>query len=258
MLSIISPAKKLDFNKKKSYPNYTQPKFINEAWSLARIAAKLSKEELGSLMSISENLASLNYERFQNFLKNPDELYTNAAAFTFNGDTYVGLDARNFTSEDLEFAQGNLRILSGLYGVLRPLDQIQPYRLEMGSSLANPKGDTLYDYWKDKVSNSLKNDLMQQRENCIINLASIEYAKVIDIKILGCEIITPQFLEKRGDQLKNISFFSKTARGSMAKFIIKNRLNKAIDILQFELDNYRYEAELSSSNRPVFIRERFE
>ena len=254
MLSIISPAKKLDFSTKTIQNKATEPLFNNEAFLLANVASKLSKSELSQLMSISDNLAKLNYERFQNFKKQPSELETKPAALAFNGDTYVGLQAQAFSSQDFAFAQDNLRILSGLYGLLRPLDNIQPYRLEMGSTLKNSLGDNLYHYWGELVSKSLAKELKKKKYNTIINLASNEYSKVLDQHILDALIITPQFLEEREKKFKNISFFSKKARGSMARFIIQNKIENPLDITAFNLENYNYNPEISTNDQPTFTR----
>ena len=255
MLSIISPAKKLDFSAIHIENDLTVPLFNTEAFSLANIAAELSKTELGKLMSLSDNLTQLNYERFQKFKQVPKEIDIKPAALAFNGDTYVGLKAQTFSPQDFEFAQDNVRILSGLYGLLRPLDTIQPYRLEMGSTLKNSSGNNLYDFWSELVSKRLAIELKEKKSNSIINLASNEYSKVLNKNILNTTIITPQFLEKRKSEFKNISFFSKKARGAMARFIIINRIETPSDIRAFDLENYRYRPELSSEHQPVFTRE---
>ncbi|MDG2355184.1 MAG: peroxide stress protein YaaA [Paracoccaceae bacterium] len=255
MLSIISPAKKLDFSAIQIENDLTAPLFNTEAFSLASIAAELSKTELGQLMSLSDNLTQLNYERFQKFKQTPREIDIKPAALAFNGDTYVGLKAQTFSAQDFEFAQDNVRILSGLYGLLRPLDTIQPYRLEMGSVLKNSSGNNLYDFWSKRVSQRLAIELKEKKSNSIINLASNEYSKVLNKNILNTTIITPQFLEKRKSEYKNISFFSKKARGAMARFIIINRIETPPDIRAFDLENYKYKPKLSSEQQPVFTRE---
>ncbi len=254
MLSIISPAKKLDFSTIQIQNNLTAPLFNAEAFLLASLAAELSKTELGQLMSLSDNLTQLNYERFQKFKQAPKEIDIKPAALAFNGDTYVGLKAQTFSQQDFDFAQDNVRILSGLYGLLRPLDTIQPYRLEMGSALKNSSGNNLYDFWCRRVSQRLAIELSEKKSNSIINLASNEYSKVLNKDILNTTIITPQFLEERKSKFKNISFFSKKARGAMARFIIMNRIKTPQDIQAFDLENYKYRPELSSEQQPVFTR----
>ncbi len=256
MLSIISPAKKLDFSTVKIQNNITEPAFNDEAFALASTASKLTKPELGKLMSLSDKLAELNYVRFQNFKQKPGEIDAKPAALAFNGDTYVGLQAHTFSKQDFDFAQDNLRILSGLYGLLRPLDTIQPYRLEMGSTLKNSAGHNLYDYWSKLVSEKLAKELIKKKSATVINLASNEYSKVVNKNILNATIITPQFLEESETKLKNISFFSKKARGSMARFIIQNRIENPIDITGFSDENYKYRPELSTKETPTFTRKR--
>ena len=254
MLLIISPAKKLDFSQVEIKNNLSKPIFHKEASVLANVASNLSKSELGQLMSISEKLAELNFNRFQNFQTNPDELSSKAAAFAFNGDTYNGLNINELSELDLEFSQKHLRILSGLYGLLRPLDIIQPYRLEMGSQLKNKKGDNLYHYWSDTVSKHINLDIKNFKNQKIINLASLEYSKVINNKIVNADIVNPQFLEEKNGNLKNISFFSKKARGSMARFIIKNKILDQSEIKNFDYDRYEFNSSLSSELKPVFTR----
>ena len=255
MISIISPAKKLDFTLTQIQRPVTEPIFKAEAFSLASLASELSVTELSQLMSISKNLAQLNYERFQKFKKKPIAAETKPAALAFNGDTYSGLKAEIFSPEELDFAQKNLRILSGLYGLLRPLDSIQPYRLEMGSSLHSPKGDNLYDYWSTDITQKLNEELNKNNSYTIINLASNEYSKVISFSDLNAKIVSPQFLEERQGDFKNISFFSKKARGAMARFIITNRIENPKDILGFSLENYKYNPNLSTEGKPTFTRE---
>ena len=252
MLLIISPAKKLDFSPVEIRNKLSNPIFQKDASNLAEVASKLSKSELGQLMSISEKLADLNFKRFQNFKTNPEKISSKAAAFAFNGDTYNGLNISEFSELDLKFSQKHLRILSGLYGLLRPLDIIQPYRLEMGSHLKNKRGDDLYHYWSNTISKHINLDLKEFKNQKIINLASLEYSKVINKKIVYAD--SPQFLEERNGDLKNISFFSKKARGSMARFIIKNKIIDHSEINNFNYDRYSFNSSLSSELKPVFTR----
>ena len=254
MLLIISPAKKLDFSPIEIKNKLSNPIFQKDASTLASVASKLSKSELGQLMSISEKLADLNFKRFQNFKTNPEKISSKAAAFAFNGDTYIGLNISEFSELDLNFSQKHLRILSGLYGLLRPLDIIQPYRLEMGSNLKNKRGDDLYHYWSNTISKHINLDLKGFKNQKIINLASLEYSKVINKKIVNVDMISPHFLEEKNGNLKNISFFSKKARGSMARFIIKNKIIDHSEINNFNYDRYSFNSSLSSELKPVFIR----
>jgi len=254
MLLIISPAKKLDFSPIEIKNKLSNPIFQKDASTLASVASKLSKSELGQLMSISEKLADLNFKRFQNFKTNPEKISSKAAAFAFNGDTYIGLNISEFSELDLNFSQKHLRILSGLYGLLRPLDIIQPYRLEMGSNLKNKRGNDLYDYWSNTISEQINLDLKGFKNQKIINLASLEYSKVINKKIVNVDMISPHFLEEKNGNLKNISFFSKKARGSMARFIIKNKIIDHSEINNFNYDRYSFNSSLSSELKPVFTR----
>ena len=248
MLSVISPAKKLNFEEVLDVKDST-PKFQNDANYLAEIARKLSISDLRNMMKISEDLAILNQKRFQSFSNEPEDYETKQAAFAFSGDTYSGLDAGSLTSQELNYAQDNLRILSGLYGVLRPLDRIQPYRLEMGRKIATNSGSTLYAYWGDRIGNEL--DLVS--DGIVINLASNEYFKAVG-KNMKSRIITPSFKEDRNGELKMIGFFAKKARGAMARFIIKNNIKKSEDLKGFNIDGYGFKAELSGNNNWVFTR----
>jgi cytoplasmic iron level regulating protein YaaA (DUF328/UPF0246 family) len=204
-------------------------------------------------MGISDDLAKLNKTRFKVFQEAPSQELTKQAALTFAGDTYRGLDANSFSEENLKFAQQNIRILSGLYGVLRPLDLIQPYRLEMGANFSTPNSKNLYTFWKNKITRSLSNELMDHKFQKIINLASVEYFKAVDSKVFNEQIITPKFLEKRGSDYKNISFYSKYARGAMARFIIKNQIEDPKNLKDFNQDGYCYEKSLSTPENPFFL-----
>ena len=205
-------------------------------------------------MGISENLAELNWERMQqwNEIFKPEN--SREAIFSFMGDTYSGLDADSLGTQELDFAQSNIRILSGLYGVLRPLDLMQPYRLEMGTKFANARGKNLYDYWEDSLSNHIKKELIGHKENIVLNCASIEYFKVIDRPSLDINVITPQFKDMKNGQYKMISFFAKKARGMMARYVVQNRIENVNDILTFDLGGYSFNKSLSTPNQPVFTR----
>ena len=248
MLSVISPAKKLNFEEVLDVKDST-PKFQDDANYLVEIARKLSVSDLRKMMKISEDLAILNQKRFQSFSNQPEDYKTKQAALAFSGDTYTGLDAGSLTSQELSYAQDNLRILSGLYGVLRPLDRIQPYRLEMGRKIATNSGSTLYAYWGDRIGNEL--DLVS--DGIVINLASNEYFKAVG-KNMKSRIITPSFKEDRNGELKMIGFFAKKARGAMARFIIKNNIKKSEDLKGFNIDGYGFKAELSDNSNWVFTR----
>ncbi len=255
MLSILSPAKKLDFTPPKLGIESSVPKFREQAIMLAKTAEKLSVEEIKNLMQISNNLAELNKLRFENFTNLPQQESSKQAALAFAGDTYKGLNAQSLSIDQLNYAQSKIRILSGIYGVLRPLDLIQPYRLEMGSKLVNTEGKNLYQFWKEKITKSLLKELESHKNHVIINLASLEYFKAVDDKLLKDRIVTPQFFEKRSGQLKNISFYSKRARGAMARFIITNQVDNPKYLKDFDLDGYIYDKQSSITIRPVFFRD---
>jgi len=249
MLAVISPAKKMDFEPVTGVGD-SVPKFQEDANTLAKVARKLSVSDLRVMMKISEDLATLNRERFQAFSDDPEERATKQAAFAFAGDTYTGLQAESLSSDDLDYAQENLRILSGLYGVLRPLDRIQPYRLEMGRKLATKSGATLYAYWADRIGAELDS----VSNGTIVNLASNEYFKAAGKKMTS-RIITPAFKEEREDGLKMIGFFAKKARGSMARFMMQNRVDTVEGLKDFNIDGYGYRADLSGENDWVFSRD---
>ena len=249
MLVVLSPAKKLNMNSSIDVVP-TIPKFSKNATELASIANNLKLTELQSLMGISENLAKLNADRFASF----GNQVTSPAALSFAGDTYVGLNANTLKKNDLEWAQNHLRIISGLYGLLRPLDKIEPYRLEMGSKLNTPNGDTLYDYWNKEIAIAI-NELSEKNDSkVLVNCASQEYFKAVNLNSLIPEVVTPVFMEERNGKNKIISFFAKKARGLMARYIIEKRITKKEDLKYFNLDNYIYEKNLSSEKEFVFLR----
>lgn len=257
MLCVISPAKRLD-EEPRALPaglEPTEPAFGADAAKLAKIARGLSVAELRALMGISEPLARLNAERFAAFRAKPAAGAVKPAAFCFDGDTYAGLEAKTLDADALRWAQGHLRILSGLYGLLRPLDLIQPYRLEMGSRLANPKGPDLYAWWGNRIARALNAQGAEVGAEVLVNCASQEYFGAVDLRALKLRVVTPVFLEGRGDEAKVVSFFAKKARGAMARFIAENRLTDPADILGFSTGGYALDAERSTPDRPVFLRE---
>ena len=254
MLTVLSPAKKLSKDCFVKSDRYQKPQFLEESKDLVSRLKKMTPPELMSLMTISENLAELNWERMQKWNEVFNPKNSREAIFSFMGDTYSGLDADSLTDRDLEFAQKNIRILSGLYGILRPLDLMKPYRLEMGTTFANEKGKNLYEYWDDSLAKSIKKDLRKHRENIVINCASLEYFKAIDYPSLNADIITPHFKDMKNGQYKMISFYAKKARGMMARFIIQNQIESVDDILAFDLGGYSYNASLSVPNQPCFTR----
>ena len=255
MLTVLSPAKTLDYETPPRTRKATQPHFIERAAQLVDDARDLSPDALQKLMGISENIALLNHERFMNW--QPDFNLDNAkqAVLAFKGDVYTGLDANTLDGKALTFAQKHLRILSGLYGLLRPLDLMQPYRLEMGTKLKNDSGENLYAFWGDELSKSLSLELKSHDEKFIVNCASVEYFKSVNNEALTTEIITPIFKEIKNGKVRIISIFAKKARGMMARFIIKNQINNPNDILHFNYGGYTYDKSLSSINSPVFTRQ---
>ena len=257
MLTVISPAKRLD-ETPRDLPDGllpTEPAFAGEAVKLAKVARGLSVAELRALMGISEPLAKLNAERFKAFKAKPAAEAVKPAAFCFDGDTYAGLEARTLDADALRWAQARLRILSGLYGLLRPLDLIQPYRLEMGSRLANPKGADLYAFWGSRISKALNAAAEEAGTDTLVNCASQEYFGAVDLRALKLRVVTPVFLEGRGSEAKVVSFFAKKARGAMARFIAEHRLTDAGDLRGFDIGGYAFCAERSDEGRLVFLRD---
>jgi len=250
MLTVISPAKRLDWAARDV--DVTQPRFTQDAEALAEVAKTLSVGDLEKLMDISKDLATLNHDRFQRFAD--DKADMRPAALAFAGDTYAGLEAKTLSPDDLRFAQDRLRILSGLYGVLRPMDAIQQYRLEMGSRLKNPRGKSLYDYWGTQISEALNSDAAGLDADTLINCASIEYFSAVQPEALKLRIITPVFLEDKPNGPKIVSFYAKKARGAMARFIIENRLTDPANITEFDAGGYRYSPDLSEQGKPAFLR----
>ncbi len=255
MLLLISPAKSLNFEKPALQYGATQPRQLAESEKLVEIARKLERVDLMQMMDVSEKIADLNVERFATWQQPFTEENAKPAVFAFTGDVYQGMKAENWSQTDADFAQKHLRILSGLYGVLRPLDLMQAYRLEMGISLKNQLGNNLYAFWKNKIAPVLKQDLAAQGDDILINLASNEYFSAVDNKQLGATIYNVAFKELRGNVYKVISFNAKRARGEMASFIIKNRLKSVADLRTFQADNYFYNEEMSSEFELVFTKQ---
>jgi len=253
MLLLVSPAKTLNFDptdlKKKS-----KPRFLTESQSLVDIMKKQSAGDIKKLMKVSDKIANLNVERYQNFstpftLKNAKQ-----SVLAFRGDVYTGLDADSFDAKDLEFAQKHLRILSGLYGVLKPLDLMQAYRLEMGTKLSNGHGKNLYEFWGDKITKTINKDVKASGSKAIINLASKEYFSVLQPTAFKADLYNVHFKEERNGVFKIISFSAKKARGMMCNFIIKNKLTEPEHLIGFDMDNYVYNEKLTSERDLVFTR----
>lgn len=250
MISIISPAKSLDFGSKSPFEEITEPHFQKDADYLAGKLGKLRPSELTTLMGISPKLAQLNAERFA-IWKNAQ---VKQALFAYNGDVYDGLDATTLSSDETAFAQKHLRILSGLYGMLQPLDAIKPYRIEMGTHFTTPKADNLYKYWGDRITDQLKKDLKNSGSNILINLASQEYFAAVNTKKLKTRIITPVFKDKNNGSYAIISFFAKRARGMMSRFIISNSITDFEMLVGFDEGGYHFNHGLSSGDKWVFTR----
>ena len=254
MLTILSPAKKLSHECFARTQNYTTPAFLNESQVLVDILRRKKPIDLQNLMGISDKLSVLNWERFQNWKLPVEESSAKEAIYHFQGDTYSGLNTEDLSSGEITFAQKNTRILSGLYGVLKPLDLILPYRLEMGTKLKNNKGNSLYQFWGDTLSRFITNELKSHSAKVLINCASVEYFKSLNNNALKADVITPHFKELKNGNYKIISFYAKKARGMMARFIIKNKIQEPSKILQFDYAGYQYNEQLSSPLNPVFTR----
>jgi hypothetical protein len=254
MLAILSPAKTLDYETPLKTKLNSQPIYGRESNQLIKTLRTFEPFEVASLMKISDKLADLNHKRYVEWRNKPAESKTRPAALAFKGDVYQGLEAESFNDNDLKFAQRHLRILSGLYGLLRPLDVIQPYRLEMGTKLKTSKGQNLYDYWGTKLTTGLNEALKESKEGTLVNLASNEYFGAVQPKLLEGSLLNIGFKEKRNGQLKFVSFSAKKARGLMAKFIIKERLKNPDDLKNFDLENYKFNKKLSSELDWTFSR----
>ncbi len=251
MLVVLSPAKKLNLNK-QTFAKSSTPQFMNEAKKLIIALRKYKPTQLSKLMSISPVLADLNFERYQSW--NPDHTVANSktAVFAFDGEAYSGLNASSFSKKELEYAQEHLRILSGLYGVLKPLDLIHAYRLEMGTKLKLGKKKNLYEFWDDKITNEINKVLEQQKEKILVNLASNEYFKTINKKKIKAEIITPIFKDFNNGQYKMVMVYAKKARGMMTSYILKNQIEQVEDLKGFDETGYCFNETASTKNELVF------
>ena len=253
MKIVISPAKSLDFQKPLPTQQHSIPVFVNDAEKINNLLKKKSPESLQKLMNISEKLANLNWNRNQAFLNSTNNNNNRAAIYTFNGDVYEGIDAHTLEDNKIDIMQKKLRILSGLYGILKPLDLIQPYRLEMGTKLSVGNSKDLYQFWKKKVTDKLVNEL--ERNELLVNLASKEYFSVVDAKVIKSPIVSPEFKDFKNGKLKIISFYAKKARGMMARYLIEKNAKSLDDINSFEISGYRLSNEETINKfNPVFIR----
>ncbi len=256
MLCVLSPAKTLDFESKLATKKFSQPELLDEAAELIDVMATKTPDDLRSLMDISHDLAELNVERFHDWQRPFTRKNSRPAILAFKGDVYLGIDAANrFSERDYTHAQKTVRILSGLYGVLRPLDLMQAYRLEMGSQVENPRGKNLYEFWGSTITRKLNADLaMSPGPEVLINLASNEYFSAVQPTEIEARIISPKFLDEKNGEYKMISFFAKRARGEMAAWLVLNRIKSVRAIRDFDGDGYRFDPERSTVDQPVFIR----
>jgi cytoplasmic iron level regulating protein YaaA (DUF328/UPF0246 family) len=269
MLMVVSPAKNLDFKSPLPTEEFTQPSLLSDAKTLVKTCKKLAPSDLASLMHISDKLSILNAERFSSFTTpfTPDN--ARQSIFAFNGDVYSGLDAKTLSEDDIQFAQKHLRILSGLYGLLRPLDLMQAYRLEMGTKLENSRGKSLYEYWGDSITKELNKALQDSKDaseaqtksraqeeggNVLVNLASNEYFTSVKKKLLDATIITPHFKDEKNGKYKIISFYAKKTRGLMARYIIENRITSVSQLKNFDSAGYQYNDAESTATELVFKR----
>jgi len=252
MLILLSPAKNMNFDAVGRDLPATTPDLIDETRILSKTTRQLTAPKIKAMMKINDDLARLNRERFQAF--DADQPGVKQAAFAFNGEVYRGLEAHTLSADDLDWAQGHLRILSGMYGALKPLDAIHPYRLEMGRKLHTRRGENLYDFWGDRIAKTLNGLQADDADPVILNLASNEYFKAVDRKALKGRVVTATFKEEKDGQLRALMVFAKKARGMMARWAIENRITDPTDLVKFDLGGYRFEADGSSEGDLLFTR----
>jgi len=255
MLIVISPAKTLDYESEIPALETTQPDFLKESAALIKELRELSPQQISSLMKISDKLGALNYDRFQNWKRPFTEKNARPALLAFKGDVYTGLEAGTLKKRDFDYAQKHLRMLSGLYGLLRPLDLMQPYRLEMGTKMQNSRGKNLYEFWGDRITRALNGQLHRLKSKELVNLASNEYFQSVRPGMLDAEVVTPHFKDLKNGQYKMISFFAKKARGMMSRWAIDNRVKKAAALQDFDVAGYTFNAGMSKGNDWVFTRD---
>lgn len=255
MLLVISPAKTLDYETAPVTNTHTKPRLLEHSRELIEILQDKSPQDIAELMSLSDKLASLNVARYGSWSDTFTQANSKQALLAFKGDVYTGMAAGDFTEQDFTFAQQHLRMLSGLYGLLRPLDLMQPYRLEMGTKLPNPRGKDLYSFWGEHITDWLNQDLKNQGDDVLLNLASQEYFSAVKPKSLKARVIDSVFKDQKNGQYKIISFYAKKARGLMARHVIKERITDPEQLKDFDLDGYRFDSASSSKNKLVFLRE---
>ena len=255
MLMVISPAKTLDYDSTPITDRFTQPRYLEDSQELIDVLKDKSPQDIAELMSLSDKLASLNVARYGSWKKKATPRNARQALLAFKGDVYTGLHVDDFSADDLDFAQQHLRMLSGLYGVLRPLDLMQPYRLEMGTKLENARGRDLYSFWGEKISESLNKDLAKQGDDILLNLASQEYFGAVKPRALKARVVDVVFKDRKNGDYKIISFYAKKARGLMARYVIKQRLTDLAGLRDFDLEGYRFDQASSSNDKLVFLRD---
>lgn len=254
MLIVISPAKTLDYETPPKTKVFTTPDYLDQSQQLINRLRNFSSLDISDLMKVSAKIADLNFDRYESWKKPFTVKNAKQAILAFKGDVYTGLDAESFKADDFKFAQNHLRVLSGLYGLLRPLDLMQPYRLEMGTKLKTDIGKNLYEFWGSDITQGLNKQLKKIKSNYLINLASNEYFKSVKAKELNAEIITPAFKEFKNGEYKMIGIYAKKARGMLSRYIIQNKLSAPEDIKSFNEDGYRFNKTLSKGNDFVFTR----
>ena len=254
MLILVSPSKRLDYKSKMPNVDVTSIRFPQEAEMLSEVLKQYKPTELAQFMNISMNLASLNTDRHLKWQWPFEKGEARPALFAFKGDVYEGIDAYSLTAKEIAYSQKSLRILSGLYGVLRPLDEIMPYRLEMGTKLVTREGADLYEVWKERITDILNKDLKEAKFKVLLNLASQEYFRAVDTSKIEADIVTPVFKDYKNGAYKIISFYAKKARGLMTRFVIENKLKRVEDLKAFDSDGYYYNTELSNDKELVFTR----
>ena len=255
MLMVISPAKTLDYETAPATERHTLPRHLQHSRELIEVLRDMSPQEIGKLMSISDKLAALNVARFGSWTDTFTSDNSKQALLAFKGDVYTGIHAEDFSEDDFDFAQQHLRMLSGLYGILRPLDLMQPYRLEMGTKLANPRGKDLYTFWGNHITDWLNAELAEQGNGVLLNLASQEYFGAVKPKALNGRLIETVFRDQKNGQYKIISFYAKKARGLMARYVIKERLKDPEGLKDFNTDGYYYDQASSGPDKLVFLRD---
>lgn len=254
MLITLSPSKGQDFDTASLSKKHSKPADLKESELLIKELRKIKSKQLQELMSVSENIAELNVDRYKSFKTPFTTKNAKQALFAFKGDVYGGFDLDSFSEDDYAYAQDHLRILSGLYGCLRPLDLIQPYRLEMKTSLKNTRGENLYQFWDDRITNSINKELKKQQEPVLVNLASNEYFKSVKPKLLDGRLLNINFKETKDDKTRVVAIFAKRARGMMADYLIRNRVEKPEDIKKFKMGGYTFNKELSDDKQWTFER----